>query len=143
MLTACDTAPAGNSIVRPVSGIEMIPPDWSIVLDARTAVLSDFFHQTALRSRPAVLVGAPSMAPELAEPEFLAASASTGVVGLVMTVSAQDAIRATLASAARERRSLVRSIGSGRVEVGLGRSPKATDVPDRNCLFPNKLRLMP
>jgi hypothetical protein len=127
------TAPAGNSMVRPVSGMAMTPPDVPMVFETLTFLWS-FSHQTALSSRFPASLRLP-LIPELPlEPELSEAVASEGAVGLCRMPSEHEAMRSSPTNEAKDRNSLMRNIDVRWVEGGLGGPPKATDVPDPNSL---------
>ena len=85
MVTGDVTAPAGNSMVRPVCGMEMVPPDCSIVWETVSGASSGFFHETARTWSPRTSV-----------------TVVTGAVGLARSGAAHDAIRKAPASGAKE-----------------------------------------
>src|ERR1051325_4560563 len=53
MVSGDATAPAGTSIVKPVSGIDIRPPDWSIRCETLTWFLGFLLHHRAWSSRSA------------------------------------------------------------------------------------------
>src|SRR2546423_306610 len=59
MVIGAVTAPCRNVIVKPVSGMEIVPPAESMVFETRTTSLCQSFHHSASSSR-LVAVGAAS-----------------------------------------------------------------------------------
>jgi hypothetical protein len=157
------TAPSGNEIVNPVTGIEMVPPEGPIVLETRTRLLWSCFHQAALSSRPVTSMGEPERSgpinpseepdpeepdpeepdpeepdPEEPDPEDVTASVGTG--GPETLESAQDAMTKAPTIAVSDRNSLARIIEASVRGVEVAGPPKATDMPNANLLAPHVLR---
>src|SRR5256885_760491 len=93
MVTEDVTDPAGNSMVRPVCGMVMVPPDGSMVSETVSGASRGVFHVTAWSWNPATSV-----------------TVVTGAVGSTRSGAAHDAIRKAPTSGAKERKSLRRSI---------------------------------
>src|SRR3954468_4595848 len=102
------SAPAGMSIVKPVSGIEIRPPDRSTRCETFTGVLPLLLHHRACSSRSAAAL-VTELVTEPA-PEPLSAAASRGAVRLWRAGSAQEAIRSAPTSEPKDLKSLRRSI---------------------------------
>src|SRR2546423_12304310 len=124
------TAPAGKVMVNPVFGMEITPPDLSIVcLTVTTSCRSQsLFHHSALSSM-LELGRAPVLADSVAA---AAALGSRGDVGLRSPESEQDAMREAARRRLKERKSLFITI---RPEIGVTRAtgpPKATAMPSPN-----------
>src|SRR3989475_11287854 len=93
MVTEDVTDPAGNSMVRPVCGMVMVPPDGSMVWETISGASRGVFHVTAWSWNPATSV-----------------TVVTGAVGSTRSGAAHDAIRKAPTSGAKERKSLRRGI---------------------------------
>src|SRR6266550_5035284 len=110
MVIGAVTAPAGNETVRPVAGIEIVPPAWSIVFETLITSLWFFFHQTALSSS----LVSPSFDPLLEAAEvgvpIWVAAASVKAGGPVRLGSEHDAITNTPSATRSERNGADRSI---------------------------------
>src|SRR6266550_1775828 len=106
MVIGAATAPCGKVIVRPVSGMEIVPPEESIVFETRTTSLCQSFHHSASSSR-LVAVGAAS------------GDALRRPVGLGSPKPEQDVITKALRTALSERNKCDRIIYEP-AEVAMG-----------------------
>jgi hypothetical protein len=141
MVIGALTAPAGNKTVRPVAGIEIVPPAWSIVFETLITSLWFFLHQTARSSRPVATTFDPLLdAAEVGVPTWVAA-ASVKTGGAVTLGSEHDAIRNAPSATRSERDGMERSID--RLVSGVDEKdghPKATAMPERKLLVGKDLQ---
>src|SRR5580765_7797198 len=85
------TAPCGKVIVRPVSGMEIVPPAESMVFETWTTSLRQSFHHSASSATPVEAVGVASV------------DGPRSPVGLESPAAEQDAKTKALRTADSER----------------------------------------